>query len=217
MTPEQLAALLAHLETTEEGKVFKGGLVAYVEATDKTKTDLDTEKAKTSSIGDRDVGKLISTYDWLKDNGLDTAEKLSEYKTKSDGLETTVEQQKAAGVKLTEDLELRSTKIKTDADRVKLEADVKIALADIVGDKGGFNLLIQDKMNRGLFSYDGSGKILHGVEGQRKSLEDSKEEFRNESPYAFTPKPNGTGNPSQVGAAPQAGNQNNTKEYWEVQ
>jgi hypothetical protein len=191
------AKLLAFLETTDEGKTFKSEIVTHIETTDKMKGDLDDEKAKTSSIGDRDIGRMISTHDWLKENGLDTAEKLSEYKAKSDGLENTVEQQKEASAKLAEELELRSTKIKDEADYLKLEANVQVALSDKVGDRGGFNLLIKDKMSKNMFSTDESGNILYGVEGQRKSLEDSVEELRNESPYAFAPKPDGTGNPSK--------------------
>lgn len=187
--------LFAHLETTDEGKAFKSELTTHIEDSDKIKTGLDTEKSKTTSIGDRDIGTLVSTFDWLKENGLDTPEKLAEYKLKSDGLEGTMAEQKAESAKILLELEQGSKQIKADADRVRLDSKVRGALFDKIGDKKVFGYVIGDKMSKNMFAEDGDGNILYGVEGQRRKLDDAFEDMRNEDPLAYIAKPDGTGNP----------------------
>lgn len=188
------ANILAHLASTDEGKALVAEFTSLVNENTTAKEALEKAETKVASLGDRDVGALIAKDDWLTANGLDTPEKLADYKAKSDGLEQTIEEQKTSAAEIALNLEQGSQKIKKDADRVRLDAKVRIALSDKIGDKGGFNLVIDNKMGKGLFAEDEAGNILYGVEGQRKPLEDSFEEMRNEAPYAFTAKPSGTNN-----------------------
>jgi hypothetical protein len=205
------ANILTYLAGTEEGKALVSDFTALVNENTTTKAQLETAEKKVTSLGDRDVGELIATSDWLKENGLDTPEKLAEYKSKADGLELTNSELKSSSEALKEKLEQESTKVNENATMTMLKADVKVALAPKMSDKKA--LAVDDMFKSGLVTKGEDGTIFYGTDGNVK-LDDSAEAYRADYPFAFAEKPSGTGNPPKAGEAPQIGAPNSNKPYW---
>lgn len=186
------AAFILELQKLEGGADLAKQLEPIVEDYDKNKTELDKAKQDLAVVDGRDLGKMIALVDTLKTNGLDTPEKIVDFKNKTEGLEKSVEERDEDIKEMRVQLEARETQVNEDAQNTLLLADAKVALAGIRGAKVTvFNNAVETEMRAGKFTRDGEkGLLFNG-----KPITESHEYFRDTWGNGFAEKPQGTNNP----------------------
>lgn len=198
-------ALIDFLQGTEGGEEFAKQLSPHIDEYDRTKTDLSNANDKLALLGDRDLAKMIALQDHLTNEGLDTPEKLVDFKAKTEGLEQTVNERDEAIKTLRADLENKEATYRKEADDKLLEAAVLVKLAGIRGEKEAvFNTAIKTEMPK--FSKNEQGEILY----DGKPVDQAHEYFRNTYGNGFSEKPQGTGLPPKPN---QPQEKNNNSEY----
>lgn len=191
----ELGKFVESLQALEGGEELAKQLTPHIEEFDSIKEKLRSQESIVSALGDRDVGKVIGVYDMVVKEGLDTPEKVTDIKSKAEGLELTVTEKENRINELTTEINKGQETVDEalkEAKRKELLADIKTELLDHAGDKKGFTMAVNDMLDKGLFYRTEDNKILYGKEGERKALTEAVELMRSDYSFAFKEKPSGT-------------------------
>ncbi|MEA1998021.1 MAG: hypothetical protein U9N61_01665 [Euryarchaeota archaeon] len=212
---KKLLELLEKLKASDANKSEIKAIEAQIAKLKEQETEVDTLKTEHSTykqvvdvVGDRDIGELIGFSDAMKKIDLDTPEKIIALKAKADGDTKTATEQTAEIATLKAEIEKGSEttkQVKIDSEKALLLADVKIGLANEVGQATLFNLAIDAEMKNEKFTRNSDGSISYGG----KSLAESVEGLRKTYGSAFKELPQGSGgNGGSVGNKPDENNNN---------